>query len=161
MMRIRLFSWLILLACGAIPVVATAQAAPPRMQIDGDTQVMLAAMQKVMQRDFRGAEELYGKAIAINPGNIEAWLQRALMRRELNDAAGTAADARQVVLLANRALALRPNDANLYYHRGMGYRFLRDFPDAERDIARAIRMSGQESWKTDLQATELEEKEAQ
>lgn len=137
----------------ALPAVAA------QMQISGDTQVMLEAMRKVMHHDFRGAEALYGNAIAINPNNMDAWLQRALMRRELGDGAGAMSDGRQVVTLCNQGLAGNPNDANLYYHRGMGYRLLKDYPDAERDIAKAISMGGQAGWKDDLQATELEAKE--
>lgn len=153
---IRIFT-LIVVLCGLLSLPAAAA----QVQMSGDTQLMFSAMQKVMHRDFRGAEAIYSKVIEANPNNIEAWLQRALMRRELKDAAGARSDGHQAAAIADRELAKNPNDATLYYYRGMGLRYMKDYPDAERDIARAIQMSGSASWKADLQATELEAKEGE
>lgn len=129
-----------------------------QFQIGQDQKLILEAAKKVVNNDYEGAEELYNKAISINGSNIDAYLQRGIVRRELGDQAGAAADGRAVVNMANSSLALAPNDATLYHRRGMGLRLLKDFERAKSDIVRAIQMSGQLSWKTDLQAIELEEK---
>lgn len=129
-----------------------------RFQISPDQKLLLEAAKKVVSNDYKGAEALYDQAIRINSGNIDAYLQRGIVRRELGDQAGAAADGRTVVSMANRSLQQTPGDAGLYHRRGMGLRLMKDFEHAKMDIARAIQMSGKLSWKTDLQAIELEEK---
>jgi tetratricopeptide (TPR) repeat protein len=135
-----------------------AQTGGVQIQIGADLQLMFDAQQKVMKHDYRGAEASYSRAIAANGGNIEAYLQRAVTRRELGDVRGEASDASTAITLANAALQSSPNNALLFYQRGMGFRLLRDFPQAKQDLATAIRMSGKPSWETELRATELEEK---
>lgn len=141
-----------------MPAGGKGAAGGARIEISQDQKLMLEAAKKVMASDFKGAETLYDQAISINSGNIDAYLQRGIVRRELGDQAGAAADGRKVVEMANRSLTLTPNDATLYHRRGMGLRLMKDFSDAKADISKAIQMSGQLSWKTDLQAVELEEK---
>src|SRR4051812_11290613 len=85
-----------------------------------DQKLMLSAAQKIMSRDFRGAEALYSQAISINGRNIDAYLQRGIVRRELKDEEGSASDARMVVALANEGLKTDDRNPNLYYDRGMG-----------------------------------------
>lgn len=131
-----------------------------KLAVNNDQKLMFDAVRKVVNRDWRGAEQIYDEVIARNGGNIDAYLQRGIVRRELHNDAGTMEDANAVVTLANNALPTNPNNANLYYQRGMGFRLLKNFPRAKEDIQKAIQISGQSSWRTDLQATELEEKES-
>jgi tetratricopeptide (TPR) repeat protein len=129
-----------------------------KFEISADQKLMLEAAKKVVSNDYKSAEALYDQAISINGSNMDAYLQRGIVRRELGNQAGAESDGRTVVALANSSLQLAPNDANLYHRRGMGLRLVRDFDNAKADISRAIQMSGQLSWKTDLQAIELERK---
>jgi hypothetical protein len=140
-------------------VAAGGNAAPAGgMQFDGDQKLMFDAAKKAMGRDFKGAENEYSLILAHNPRNIEAYLQRGLMRRELNDGAGAIGDGRTASSLANNALKNDPNNSLLYYQRGMGFRLARNYPQAIKDINTAMRLGGQAGWKTDLQAIELEQK---
>gem|GEM_PF-2376627 len=128
------------------------------LQISNDQKIMLEAANKLVQRDYRTAENMYSQAIAVNRVNIEAYLQRAVVRRELGDEAGMATDARSVIGLADNALQQSPNNPTLYYQRGMGYRLLREFDQAKNDIVTGMQIGGKSNWKTDLQAIELERK---
>jgi len=150
---------LLFIACAmmSVPQFALAQA-PMRLHIAGDQKLMFDAMQKVMKRDWKGAEMIYTQVLAINGGNVDAYLQRGLMRHELGDEAGQAADGRKAVMLANSGLQANPHDANAYYQRGMGERLLKDYPAAKQDIATAVKMTGNATWQTDLQAVEFDEK---
>jgi Tfp pilus assembly protein PilF len=130
------------------------------VQFSNDQKIMLEAASKLVQNDFANAENLYTQAIAINGSNIEAYLQRAVVRREMHTDNGMASDANTVIALANNALQQNPNDPNLYYQRGMGYRLLRQFDQARDDITNGMRIGGKDNWKTDLKAIELERKTA-
>jgi len=167
----RLLAWMMMATLAVMPAQVYAQAqtqfiingAPATggtsgntLQISSDQKLMLEAAKKVVSNDYPGAEALYNQAISMNGGNMDAYLQRGIVRRELGNDAGAQADGRMVVNIANSGLQAAPNDANLYYHRGMGLRLLKDFGGAKADVSKAIQMSGQLSWKTDLQAIELE-----
>ena len=129
-----------------------------KFEVSADQKLMLEAAKKVVSNDYQAAESLYNQAITLNANNMDAYLQRGIVRRELGNQSGAEADGRAVVTLANNSLQQNPNDANLYHRRGMGLRLLRDFDNAKADISKAIQMSGQLSWKTDLQAIELAQK---
>jgi len=130
------------------------------VQITNDQKILLEAANKFVRRDYEGAESLYTQAIAINGSNIEAYLQRAAVRRELHNEAGMTADANMVIGLANQALQRNGNDPGLYYQRGMGYRLLRQFDLARDDITTGMRIGGRSNWQTDLKAIEIERKAA-
>lgn len=130
--------------------------------MNSDQKLMLEAAQKVMKKEYPAAETLYSQAILANGGNIDAYLQRAMVRRELNNPAGVQQDARMAVVLANNALQKNNRNATLFYQRGMGFRLLKDFAQARQDIAGAIRMGGgSASWQSDLDGITMEEKAAQ
>jgi tetratricopeptide (TPR) repeat protein len=129
-----------------------------KLQINEDQKLMFEAAGKVVKNDFKGAEAIYNQVLSRNNSNIEAFLQRGIVRRELGDLDGAVSDGRSVVTLANGKLRQNPNDAYSYHQRGMGLRLLKDYNNAKADISKAIQMSGQASWKTDLQAIELEQK---
>lgn len=128
------------------------------LQIANDQKIMLEAANKLVQKDYRSAESMYTQAIALNQGNIEAYLQRAVARREMEDENGMASDARAVISLADNALQQNPKNPTLYYQRGMGYRLLHQFDQARDDITMGMQIGGKSNWKTDLQAIELERK---
>src|SRR4051812_8936471 len=86
--------------------------APAKIQISEDQKLMFAAARKMMEKDYQGAEALYTKAISVNNGNSNAYLQRGMVRRELHDSAGMIADARVVATLANNGLRQHPNNAD-------------------------------------------------
>lgn len=139
-------------------IINGAPASGGKIQISPEQKLMLEAAKKVVSNDYQAAESLYDQALTINSSNMDAYLQRGIVRRELGNESGAAADGRAVVNLVNSSLQMNPNDASLYHRRGMGLRLLKDYDNAQADISRAIQMSGQLSWKTDLQAIELERK---
>ena len=131
------------------------------VQFSAAQKLMLQADGKVMHHDYSSAENLYSQVIAMDGNNIDAYLQRGIIRREMKNTDGAASDGQTAVTLANAALQQRPNDPNLYYKRGMGFRLIRNFDQAKKDIAAGINLGGPEAWKTDLQAVILEAKEQQ
>ena len=131
------------------------------LQLSDDQKLMFEAANKFVARDYAGAESLYSQVIAINGRNIEAYIQRAAVRREMHNEGGTTSDAQTVIVLANNALQQNPRDPNLYHQRGMGYRLLRQFDQAENDINTGMTMGGRDSWKIDIKAIELERKTLQ
>lgn len=125
-----------------------------------EQQLMLKAAQYVSKRDFASALPVYSQVLAMDGGNIEAYIQRSVVRSELNDAAGAEGDAVTAVSLSSALLAKDPNNAQLYYQRGTGYRLLKDFAHAKADINHAIQLAGGQhaDWQSDLSAMNLEEK---
>lgn len=142
----------------AIPIQGGQQVVIPQ-----DQQLMLQAARMVMQRDYGGALRLYDQAIGMNPGNIEAYIERSVVKREMQNTAGSEADAAMAVRLSDAAITRDPKNPLLYYQRGMGYRFLRDFAHAKENVRYAMQISGGQhsDWETDLRAIELEEKMSQ
>ena len=131
-----------------------------KLQFGEDQKVMLDAAAKTLKRDFKGAEVLYSKAIDINKSNIDAYMQRGIVRHELGNASGAASDGQATVTLANSALRNNPNDPNLYYKRGMGFRLLKRYDQAKQDISNGMRLGGSSSWQMDLQSIDFEQKES-
>lgn len=161
---------IVLLALLALPVSFEASAqtftqtiggGAAQVRIGDDQRLMFEAAQNVMKGDYKGAESLYSQAIAANGRNTEAYLQRAVVRRELGNASGAASDGGMVVGLSNQAIQANPRNALLYYQRGMGYRMQKDYVHAKQDLQAAIRMGGKPSWATDLKAIDLEQKAGQ
>lgn len=132
------------------------KAATPGLMLPQDQKLMLAAAKKMSEREYKEAERLYGQALAANGSNINAYLQRGLVRRDLGNQAGMEADARQALSLVNARLAQDGNNANLYYQKSLGERLLKQFDAAEQDLRTAIRLSNKSEWNTDLKALELE-----
>lgn len=127
-----------------------------------DQKLVFEAAKKVMEKQYPEAESLYSRAISINSSNLEAYLQRGVVRREMGNQNGAISDGRMVVKMADAMIKTNPGSAGLYYQRGMGYRLARDFVSARQDIARAIQMNNKKAaWRNDLKAVELEEKAAQ
>ena len=126
--------------------------------LDQEGILMLQAMQKAMQGDFKGAEQVYSSILASNDQNMDAHLHRGILRRELKNTSGSQADAKATIQIANNALQQNPRDAEAYHHRGMAFRLLGQYPQALKDIDTSLRLGGEEQWKTDLRDTVLEEK---
>lgn len=151
-----------LLAAGLLSSGALAQTmviGGGQLQIGPDQQLMFDAAKKVVNRDYHGAETIYNQVIAMNGHNIDAYVQRGIVRREQGNAAGAAADGKAAVTLADASLANNANNPMLYYQRGMGYRLLKNYAQAKQDVATGIKLGGSENWNTDIQAINLEEKE--
>lgn len=142
----------------AAPASGNAQAGG--LAIGEEQKLMFEASSKVMKKDYEGALEAYNKAIAVNGANIQAYIQRGVVRRELGDTGGARADGLAAAQLANGALAQNPNSASLYYQRGSAMRLLKDYDRASADIQHAIQLSGgqRRDWQGDLNAIELDKK---
>ncbi len=138
--------------------IGQAQAAA---QIEREEALMLEATAKSMKRDFRGAEDLYTRAIDANNNSIDGYLQRATMRRALNNPKGMEADATRARALIDTALSQNANNGDLYYQRSVADRMLKDFDAAERDLQAAIRLGKRGNFDTDFKAIEVERKMAQ
>src|SRR5579884_2269582 len=108
---IRFFAQACLLACpGAFAAAADQPVSIPmqggkQLLIGQDQQYMLEAAKKVMKHDLAGALPLYDQAIHGNPANIEAYIQRSVVKRELRDAEGSSADAAMALRLSDAAIA--------------------------------------------------------
>ena len=126
--------------------------------LDQEGLQMLDAMQKVQQRDYKGAEQVYTTMLNANPQNSDAHLQRGVLRRELKDVRGSQEDARATISLANGQLMQNQRDAAAYHQRGMAYRLLGQYPQAMQDIDTSLKLGGDTNWKSDLRDTALEEK---
>lgn len=129
-----------------------------QVSIGPEPLMMLEASQHVLKGEFPRAEILYSQVIATNPGNLQAYIQRAIVRREMKDRKGMEADAIEVLNQTNMGISKDPGNADLYYHRGTAFRLLKDFPKARADIQEAITLSPNDSWRQDLMAIDLEEK---
>jgi hypothetical protein len=135
-------------------------ASSSKVIITDDQKLMFEASRQAVARDFRGAEATYSRVIAMNSGNIEAYLQRGVVRRELGDKNGTTSDARTAVALVNAQLQVTPRNPNLYYQRAMGLRLLHQFEQAKQDLRTGMQLGGSSYWETDLKAIDLEQKMA-
>lgn len=136
------------------------QNAGTKIVIPKEQAIMFEAAKKTTARDYKAADTLYTKAIAINNGNISAYLQRGLVRRQLGDERGAGADAERAIALVNLRLKQAPDDAELYYQRSLGARLLGQFNAAEKDLRYAISLSSRSEWENDLKALELEKRMA-
>jgi lipoprotein NlpI len=88
----------------------------------------------VTHRPMRESERAirdFDRALALNPGLVAAWRQRALAYRGKGDYERALADFEQAILLA-------PGDARLYTDRAVAYELLGDYASAIRDFNRAI-----------------------
>ena len=121
-------------------------------------QLIFQAQKSVMKGDFVTAEEFYTKSIALDGSNTQAYLHRAVIRREQRNYRGMDADARMAYELSNRSVAAKPRDPDGYYDRSLALRLLRHFDQARQDVMTAIQFGGKPSLKNDLQAIELERK---
>lgn len=90
-----------------------------------------AGMTHLQMRQFERAIRDFDRALALEPGLVVAWRQRALAYRGKGDYERALADFEQAILLA-------PSDARLYTDRGVTYELLGDYPNAIRDFNRAI-----------------------
>lgn len=137
------------------PLAAQAQA----LKLGTGQLLMLQAAQKVQQQDFIGALKDYDTILAQDGSNINAYIQRSVVKREIKDTGGAVADARFAARLAENGLRQNPTNARLYYQRGMAYRLMKDYPKAKENIAYAMRLPGAEpNWQHDLRNTEIEER---
>ena len=90
-----------------------------------------AGVTHLQMREYERAIRDFDRALALEPGLVVAWRQRALAYRSKGDYERALADFEQAILLA-------PSDARLYTDRGVAYELLGDYPSAIRDFTRAI-----------------------
>jgi lipoprotein NlpI len=82
-------------------------------------------------REYERAIRDFDRALALDPGLVAAWRQRALAHRGKGDYERALADLEQAILLA-------PSDPRFYTDRGVTYELLGDYTNAIRDFSRAI-----------------------
>ncbi|MGE0755286.1 MAG: tetratricopeptide repeat protein [Alphaproteobacteria bacterium] len=133
-----------------------------QLEVSREQQYMLAALSALMQGDFAKAEDLYSQVIQYNPANSEAWLQRAVVRRETQNAQGMAVDARRALSQLNAEIQASPRNGTLYHQRSVALRLLKSFDLAKKDLLTAMQLKGKSSvsFQNDLQAIELERRMA-
>jgi len=90
-----------------------------------------AGVTHLQMREYERAIRDFDRALALNPGLVAAWRQRALAYRGKGDYERALADFEQAILLA-------PGDARLYTDRAVAYELLGDYASAIRDFNRAI-----------------------
>lgn len=132
--------------------------ASAQVNLGQEPMLMLQASQLVLNQEYGEAENVYSQVLVMNPNNLQAYIQRAIVRREMKNRRGMESDAVEVLNLTNLGLEKDPNNADLYYHRGTAYRLLKDFPKARADIQHALQLNPTDSWRQDLIAIDLEEK---
>src|SRR4051812_38214090 len=90
-----------------------------------------AGVTHLQMREYDRAVRDFDRALALDPGLVVAWRQRALAYRAKGDYERALADFEQALLLA-------PSDPRLYTERGVTYELLGDYTSAIRDFSRAI-----------------------
>jgi tetratricopeptide (TPR) repeat protein len=89
---------------------------------------------KVMERDFKGAIENFYRAIKLNPDYADAYNNRASVRHELGDDPGANKDYTEAILL-NRDCAIYHNNLGIISYNSDDYR------GAQADHTRAIQLN--------------------
>ena len=84
-----------------------------------------------MYRNTFAASSAYKKSIQLNPSNYKAWEQLII-----NTISKETADS--LVIYAERAIRLFPNQADLYYFAGIGYAYLNLHANAIRNYNRCL-----------------------
>jgi tetratricopeptide (TPR) repeat protein len=84
-----------------------------------------------MYRNTLAASSAYKKSIQLNPSNYKAWEQLII-----NTISKETADS--LVIYAERAIRLFPNQADLYYFAGIGYAYLNLHANAIRNYNRCL-----------------------
>ena len=130
------------------------------MAFSQEQQWMFEASGKFLHRDYKGAEEGYTKVLQSNNRHIDAYLQRAAVRREMDNGAGMQSDAKTALTLIDSELQQR-SDADLYYERSLANRLLKQFDAAEQDLRKAMSLNKSANWDNDLKAIALERKMVQ
>lgn len=90
--------------------------------------------QALSEKDSQKAIELYSKAIELNSFFGEAYNNRGLLKKKINDQEGALQD-------YNKAIELDPNDAYVYYNRGILRKDLNDKEGALQDYNKAIELN--------------------
>jgi tetratricopeptide (TPR) repeat protein len=104
------------------------------------------------QMHFDRSIGFYDQALALDPKNLRALLDRGMMKDIMRKGAGTE-DVERAITLANELIIDYPDTADLYYLRGSAQRHLKRYDRAEEDLSKAVNLNpGRESWQTDLKA---------
>jgi lipoprotein NlpI len=90
-----------------------------------------AGVTHLQMQEYDRAIRDFDRALALSPGLVVAWKNRALAHRGKGDYERSLADYDQAIVFA-------PNDARLITERGAGYVLLGDYPRALKDFDRAI-----------------------
>lgn len=97
-------------------------------------QAMLQASERLRAQDWKGAEDLYAKAVQHDPEDWTTWDGRALARMGIGNFAGALEDFSQAISLNNTT-------ANLHDHHGVAMAKLCRFQEAVADFSRALDLS--------------------
>ena len=160
-LRPILFAVTLLVSAGSSAIAQQTQLSfTNNIEFGKEQQLMFGAANKAIKGDLRGAEMDYSQVISMNASNVDAYLQRGLIRRELKNPAGAKADGQAAAVLANKRVEQYPNKSSAYHQRGMAYRLLGNYVQAAKDVQRAYQMTHDESIRVDLQAIVLEQKTA-
>ncbi len=154
-MSISFYIRLLLAASLLFTFPARAQTAPA---LDEEGMLMISAIQKTMQQDYRGAENDCTRVISINPYNTDAYLQRGVIRRLLGNEQGAYADGQSAYTIASGQLSKNPRNPEAYHQRGMAARLMGNYALAKQELRTSLELGGDPDWKNDLRDTDLEEK---
>ena len=89
--------------------------------------------QALSEKDSQKAIELYSKAIELNSFFAEAYNNRGLLKKKINDQEGALQD-------YNKAIDLAPNDADIYKNRGYLRSEMNDQEGALQDYNKALEL---------------------
>lgn len=139
---------------------AAQQAGDAATAANREQQYMFAALSALMQKDYAQAERLYSQVIQHNQANSEAFLQRAVVQRELRNVPAMKADAKVALRLLTAEIRLQPRKHRLYHQRSMALRLLGAFDHAKKDLLTAVQLKGKSTlaYQNDLRAIELEKR---
>lgn len=108
-------------------------AAPTSEELSSE-QLFIRAMNRFKDGDSAGAMGDYTEAISLNPGFVEAYNNRGILRRQMGDLKGALAD-------YDSALQLNPKYATVYNNRAMVRRELGGVAGALADHDQAIKLN--------------------
>ena len=126
---------ILLVALGLVGLVHSPRgpgvAVPPGVAPVASGELRRRAFALVAAKDWGGAAVELTRVIEAEPGNAEAWSDRALARANLHDLAGAKAD-------IAKALALAPRNAAVWSQRGLVRALEGDFAGAIEDQTKAV-----------------------
>lgn len=87
------------------------------------------------QKKYKEAQAEFAKSLETNPNNLNAWIQLIIIDNELESN-------KDIVEHAGKAIEYFPNQAELYYYRGLAYMLLENYESSVKDLEFGNKITG-------------------